>query len=183
MVPAAGLTPLRPAVAASRRRARDMEIPTTRRMSRPRPAHGFTLLELLVVLAMAALLLAVVPPMVGNALPGLKLKGSARELAAALRYARGYAAVHGREAVLRLDLEGRRYTVTGRDRSYQVPEALGLELVTARTERTAEQQGAIRFFPDGGSTGGRITVSYEGRSYRVDVDWLTGRVRISAPDT
>jgi general secretion pathway protein H len=41
-----------------------------------------------------------------------------------------------------------------------------------------ERQGAIRFFPDGGSNGGRVTVASGERKYEVDVDWLTGRVAI-----
>ena len=42
----------------------------------------------------------------------------------------------------------------------------------------SERQGSIRFFPDGGSNGGRITVASGERKYEVDVDWLTGRVAI-----
>ena len=36
------------------------------------------------------------------------------------------------------------------------------------------------FFPDGSSTGGRITLRSEVSAYRVDVDWLTGQVRVHA---
>jgi general secretion pathway protein H len=36
----------------------------------------------------------------------------------------------------------------------------------------------VRFFPDGGSNGGRITLAAGDRKYDVDVDWLTGRVAI-----
>ena len=38
--------------------------------------------------------------------------------------------------------------------------------------------GSIRFYPDGGSNGGRITVASGERKFEVDVDWLTGRVAI-----
>ena len=38
--------------------------------------------------------------------------------------------------------------------------------------------GSIRFYPDGGSNGGRITVASGARKFDVDVDWLTGRVAI-----
>ena len=41
-----------------------------------------------------------------------------------------------------------------------------------------QDTGAIRFFPDGSSTGGRVTLMVGERSYAVDVDWLTGRVRV-----
>jgi len=41
-----------------------------------------------------------------------------------------------------------------------------------------EKTGSIRFFPDGGSNGGRITLAAGERKFEVDVDWLTGRVAI-----
>ena len=41
-----------------------------------------------------------------------------------------------------------------------------------------DKTGAIRFFPDGGSDGGRVTIAAGERKYEVDIDWLTGRVAI-----
>ena len=58
------------------------------------------------------------------------------------------------------------------------PEGIELKLLTAQTEVESERKGAIRFYADGSSTGGRITVSAGERKYLVDVDWLTGRVSI-----
>ena len=51
-------------------------------------------------------------------------------------------------------------------------------LFTARSEQLSEKGGAIRFFPDGSSTGGRITLSIDSMRYLVNVDWLTGRVKV-----
>lgn len=53
--------------------------------------HGFTLLELLVVLAIAALLLAIVPPMLGDVVDSIRVKSVARHLAAGLKTARNKA--------------------------------------------------------------------------------------------
>ncbi len=50
---------------------------------------------------------------------------------------------------------------------------------TRRSRRSStSKRGAIRFYPDGSSTGGRITVASGERKFLVDVDWLTGRVSI-----
>jgi len=136
------------------------------------------LVELLVVMVIAALLLSVIPPLFSAAVPGVQLKGAARELAAALRYARGRAVVGQQTAALLLDVEARQYRVTGRERIYALPKSLELELFAARSEQTTGNSGGIRFFPDGSSTGGRVTLKAGERSYKVDVDWLTGRVRI-----
>jgi len=37
---------------------------------------------------------------------------------------------------------------------------------------------AIRFYPDGSSTGGSIDLSVNGEGYRIKVDWLTGGVSL-----
>ena len=64
-----------------------------------------------------------------------------------------------------------------------LPEDIALELFTARSELESDTVGRVRFFPDGSSTGGRITLSLAERRYMVDVDWLTGRVTTFDPDT
>ena len=38
--------------------------------------------------------------------------------------------------------------------------------------------GRIRFYPDGTSTGGRVTLTGSGAKYDILVDWLSGRVKI-----
>ena len=47
-----------------------------------------------------------------------------------------------------------------------------------RSEVEEGNRGRIRFFPDGSSTGGRVTLTSDERLYHVDVDWLTGQVRV-----
>ena len=49
---------------------------------------------------------------------------------------------------------------------------------TLWTLRRDDKVGSIRFYPDGGSNGGRITLGAGDLKYEVDVDWLTGRVAI-----
>jgi general secretion pathway protein H len=56
--------------------------------------------------------------------------------------------------------------------------ALELGLETARSELVDAGSGQIRFFPDGSSTGGRITVMMQEQRAEVVVDWLTGQVDI-----
>jgi general secretion pathway protein H len=146
------------------------------------PATGFSLIELIVVLAIAGLIMAVTPPMLSSAMPGLQLKSTARQVAAGLRFARARAVAQRTEVVLTLDLEARSVTISGRDGSLSIPDDLDVELVSAVSELEDESLGRIRFFPDGTSTGGRITLGYRGNGYDLDVDWLTGRVSIAAAE-
>ena len=84
-------------------------------------------------------------------------------------------------AWVEVDLGSRRLTIADERASIEVralPERFGYELITARTERVTAERGRIRFFPEGSSTGGRLTVSNGRESQSVDVDWLTGRVSL-----
>ncbi|WP_456373489.1 GspH/FimT family protein [Thiolapillus sp.] len=139
---------------------------------------GFTLLELLLVLALAAIMMVLVPMKISSALPGTQLKSAARELAAGLRFARTHALTSREESVLILNTEKRSFRISGRERSYSIPDSLDISMLTAQSETEGEHSGAIRFFPDGGSTGGRISLRNGERGFGVDVDWLTGKVRI-----
>lgn len=146
--------------------------------------RGFTLLELLVALTVMALLVALVPPMLGSAGLTTEVRGAARQLAAGMRAARSEAVTRQQPAVLGIDLERREFTVTGRDRAVALPrqDSVQIRLYTAQAELIDEDRGVIRFFPDGSSTGGYVALIDRGVEYRVNVDWLTGRIRIEDRD-
>ncbi len=139
---------------------------------------GFTLLELLVVLVIAAAGAALILPNLGGGMAALEIRGAARELASALRFARGQAIAERGPAALTLDVEAKRYRLSGRERDYELPSGIDLKLLTGRSELLDENAGRITFFPDGSATGGRITLSAGRQRYVVDVNWLTGRVSI-----
>lgn len=139
--------------------------------------RGFTLVELMLVIVLIAMTYVLVPRYLFSGVSGADLKASSRDIAAGLRMARAEAVTTRRGTALLLDLDKRNFTVAGSVR--QLPEAVELKLFTAQSEIVNERQGAIRFFPDGSSTGGRITVASGERKYEVDVDWLTGRVSIA----
>jgi len=140
--------------------------------------RGFTLLELLLVLFLLGLAYGLTGPMLTEGSVGLDMKTAARQLAAGLRKARSTAATERSETVLILDVEERFFAVTGDSKRYKLPPSLFYSLFTAESELVRQQTGAIRFYPDGSSTGGRITMTAGGQKASVDVDWLTGRVRI-----
>jgi general secretion pathway protein H len=140
--------------------------------------RGFTLMELIVVIILMSLMTVLIPRYFFKGVSGADLKASSRDIAAGLRMARAEAVNTRRDTSLMLDLEKRSFSV-GDGQARQLPEALELKLVTAQSEVVNEKQAAIRFFPDGSSTGGRVTVASGQRKYEVDVDWLTGRVTIA----
>jgi len=144
----------------------------------PARARGVTLLELLIVMALMALIAGFVIPTFGDGVPTSRLKAAARQLAAGLRVARSEAVAQKRETFLVLDLQDKRFKVGSDPQEYSLPPRIELKLFTAQRDIVNEKTGSIRFFPDGGSNGGRITVASGDRKFEVDVDWLTGRVAI-----
>ena len=142
-----------------------------------RRAAGFTLIEVIVVLAIGVVIMAM---LLGSPLRTASvgdLKASARMLASGLRQAQTTAITTRKDAVMTLDVEAREFRV-GDAQPQQVSDKVELKLYTAQQEVQNERIGAIRFYPDGSSTGGRITVSAGERKFLVDVDWITGRVSI-----
>lgn len=144
-----------------------------------RRARGFTLVELLVVMAIAAVAMTAVPTLFSAAFPGLEMKSAARRTAATLRLARESAIRRGEETSVLVDLEHHRLTLAGY-RALSLPERLSLRLDAASSELIDEQRGTIRFFPDGSSTGGRLVLAHGGHGYQIGVTWLTGRIELDS---
>ncbi len=137
-----------------------------------------TLLEILIVLSIMAIVAGFVIPMFGSGVSSTALKSAARQVAAGLRLARSEAVATRRDTRVVLDLEHRTFQVEPDARIHALPRELELKLYTAQSDLVSDRVGAIRFFPDGGSNGGRITLAAGQRKYDVDIDWLTGRVSI-----
>ncbi len=143
--------------------------------------RGFTLIELLVVLVLLTAMTALVAPAFLKT-GGVEVEAAARSLAAALRRARSQAIQQNRVESVSVDVERRQFSLSYEGRSRKLPDDIELKLFTARTAIESESRGAIQFFPDGGSSGGRISLKRGPRRVHVDVDWLGGRVRILYPD-
>ncbi len=139
---------------------------------------GFSLVELLVVLAIMSFALVLI---VGYKAPwssGLNLKGTAAELAAGLRLARSEAIADNRPILFAVDLSSHRYRI-GSEPPRGLPPQLSIGLVTVDGEKRSATSADIRFNPDGSSSGGRIVLANDARRIAVGVDWLTGRVTVA----
>lgn len=148
----------------------------------PRRISGFTLIELLVVMTLLVTLSAIMMP-IFHPSPAQALQLATRDVTTALREVRRQAsASHDRRRFM-VDTAGRRYAV-GDERSWRrLPEYLTIELTTARSLLAGRDLGGVEFFPDGSSTGGRIRLGCAGSVTQIDVEWLTGKIRISQSES
>jgi general secretion pathway protein H len=143
-----------------------------------RQAPGFTLLEVLVVLALIAAASALAAGVLTGGLAGLRLRSSANTVAAQLRFTRAQALATGEAQRFVIDPRAHRWTAP-RGHHGDLPPALGVVFIGARETRPSEGEGAIVFFPDGASTGGRVQLSAKRAAWNVDVAWLTGEVKVA----
>jgi general secretion pathway protein H len=147
--------------------------------SRLPESAGFTLLELMVVLAIVALGLVLMPPLFSAGRGAADLKQATRQVVAGLRETRSRAIASNRETVFLLNVDQGTFRIGPTGSAQSLPAGIGLELLTVEAELSGAGAGAIRFYPDGGATGGEIELSQEGRTRLVVVDWLTGTVRLA----
>lgn len=128
--------------------------------------RGFTLLEMLVVLAVLGLMAGLVIGRGPMRSAGLDARLAANQVAGLLRGARSQAIAADRPVAVSIDAASGTIRVGGS---------------AARTVGAAVSGAAdpLVFLPDGSSRGGTVTVAAGSVRKRVTVDWLTGRVSIT----
>lgn len=126
---------------------------------------GFTLIEMIVVLAIVSLIGGLIVIRHPMASAGLNFDTAERRLTAALRLARSRAIAQDRLVTVETGPLG--FAVDN-----GVPRLLpsGLSLTQAR----------LVFLPDGGAAGGPVVLAGPGRRIAVAVNWLTGRATAAA---
>lgn len=144
--------------------------------------RGFTLLELIIVLMVSVLGFAVIGSNISSGNQSTRLKAAARDIASALRYAHGQALITQKPVSVAINLGENSYRISNRDKVYRLEKEIDISLTVAEEEFAEGREGSIRFFADGSSTGGRIILEWGQQLRRIDVNWITGAVTISAID-
>ncbi|MCF6263958.1 MAG: prepilin-type N-terminal cleavage/methylation domain-containing protein [Xanthomonadales bacterium] len=144
---------------------------------RPKLARGFTLIEILVVMVLIGLMVSMVGLSLSKSVSRAEVRNASRDVLSALRYTRTQAIVTHSEQVLMVDLENRTISVPGK-KPIKLPKGIELGMTTALREQQSETLAGIRFFPDGGSTGGKLFLTVGEREFIIHIQWLTGEAKL-----
>jgi general secretion pathway protein H len=143
--------------------------------------NGLTLSETMVVLAVIGFILTLALPMMSVGQGRSELRTAATAISTALRAVRSRAIAENHEEIFLVDTDRARYRPRG-GAAVSLPPSIRLTLFTTTQEQLSPGIGAIRFYADGSSTGGGMTLTRGNAHYDILVDWLTGRISLSDPN-
>ncbi len=134
--------------------------------------QGFTLFEMLAVIVLIGVATAMLTGAIGHGMQSAKERRTLADIVTGLRGARVEAIATGTPVRADFDLSAHRLVSPGRP-AVNWPEGFDLQLHTA-----SELGAAFAFYPNGAASGGHINVRHGERRWRIDIGWLTGRVRL-----
>ena len=135
---------------------------------------GFTILELLVAMTIAGLVLAMAVPASARFYQSMQYRSAVRDVITLFSQARYKAINTGRAQDVQIDPGANELRLN--DTVKTMPSALEVAVRSAG-ELNTESLAVVRFYPEGGSSGGEVYIDMPGRSgVRITVDWLIGGV-------
>ncbi|CAM5352023.1 hypothetical protein MAUB1S_06073 [Mycolicibacterium aubagnense] len=134
---------------------------------------GFSLIELMVVLAIIALMAVIAVPALSRRSNEPDLHHLSKELAARLRVAHTLAIATGKPQRIDFNPQTRIIRFLDGDRRI-LPAGTRMTLTTGLETTTSEQGATLTFLPNGSSSGMAIDLELTGKKSRVEVNWLTG---------
>lgn len=150
----------------------------TSRNNTRRAEDGFTLLEVICVLAILSILALFVVPALPRGTSRAKLESYAIATATLLKVDRNAALRRHTDIATEVDAKNRIIRSGATGRSVRVPNDVDFDTLRAARCDPSPTQPAILFFSSGLSCGGVITLSKGGNRYQVRVNWLTGEIDI-----
>lgn len=143
-------------------------------------SSGFTLLELLVVLVLAAMAVTIVGGSAQSFMARAQYHQAVREVAGQLGHARSLSVQEGRSVVVSYQPGERELTIDGQQ-PLRLPDGVDVTWEAVDLPQLAQPgQGIFVFNADGGARGGVFTVSRSGQGISFRVNWLLGTVEQAA---
>jgi general secretion pathway protein H len=139
---------------------------------------GFTLLELVCVVALLSILAAILLPAIPRGTSRARLESYAVDIASVLKADRNGAVRRRAQVVTEINPTARTVRSGATGRLVAVPEDVRFDVTLARRCNQRVAGPTIRFFPSGMSCGGVLVLTRLDVGYEVRVNWLTGGVDV-----
>jgi general secretion pathway protein H len=139
---------------------------------------GFTLLEIVCVVAIIAGLAAILLPALPRGTSQARLEAYALEIATLLKSDRDSAIWQRRQVATQVDALTRSLRSGATPQVVRLPEDVHFEALLATRCNQRAAGTTINFFGSGMSCGGTIALTHLGVGYQVRVNWLTGGIEI-----
>ena len=147
-------------------------------MNRVNNQQGFTLLEMVCVIALIALMAAVLLPFLPQHTSRARLRAYALEAAGLLKADRNAAIARRADISTLVDPPSRAIRSGVSSQFLRIPDDVRFDALLPQTCRHRAALSAISFFADGMSCGGTIALARLDTTYEIRVNWLTGRIEI-----
>jgi general secretion pathway protein H len=144
---------------------------------------GFTLLEMVCVIALIAMLAAVLLPFLPRHTSRSRLQAYALETATLLKADRNIAIRRRADVSTLVDAPSRAIHSGATAQTIRIPDDVHFDALLPQTCRQRAALSTISFFADGMSCGGTIALSRLDSTYEIRVNWLTGRIEIVSRST
>ena len=140
--------------------------------------RGFTLLEMVCVIALVAMIAAVLLPFLPRHTSRSRLQAYALEAATLLKADRNTAIRRRADVSTLVDAPSRAIRSGATSQIVRIPDDVRFDALLPQTCRQRAALSTISFFADGMSCGGSIALSRLDTAYEIRVNWLTGRIEI-----
>jgi general secretion pathway protein H len=145
--------------------------------------RGFTLLEMVCVLAIIALLSAVLLPFIPHETSRSRLQAYALQTATLLKADRNAAIRRGLDVATQVNAGARSIVSGATSGTIRIPDDVHFAALLPQTCNRQPALSTISFFSDGMSCGGTIALTRFDASYEIRVNWLTGRIEVVSRNT
>jgi general secretion pathway protein H len=147
-------------------------------MTRLNNQQGFTLLEMVCVIALIALMAAILLPFLPQHTSRARLQAYALQAAGLLKADRNAAIGRRADVSTLVDPPSRAIRSGVSSQFLRIPDDVRFDALLPRTCRHRAALSAISFFADGMSCGGTIALARLDTTYEIRVNWLTGGIEI-----
>ena len=142
------------------------------------PESGFTLLEMVCVLALIAMMAAVLLPFIPHHTSRFRLQAYALQIATLLKADRNAAIRRGADVSTLVDAGDRSIRSGATADVLRIPDDVRFDALLPQTCNRRAALSTISFFASGMSCGGAIALTRLDAGYEIRVNWLTGRIEI-----